>query len=383
MSSISHSTPDRQSRPNDVEQSPLDILIHALRDTPSVNTNSSSTPVHQISPEQLELLLQRFRQQQDTIDRLLGQQGRQSNYAKSPDYYNIAKYEDIICKGIKPAYDGSPDNLIPFLNRIDIRRQDESWYPSTIFIKDETSIDLTSHFAKISEQDITSATETRWNSPSIATDKITIDHPTYNARIFGKLLMASITDSFSITVINRIPQDLRNDGPLILWTICNHIHHNNIAFIETIKSKIHEATLTQFNDDVDNYIIFVKDNLRLITAAADNSTEHNDLITYLFTQLTKSNITLFKEAVQQWQIEYLEAKLPELTPMKLLKLVDDKAQVLRHAGQWQVVESPAVMALKLELEQQRSQSQSLVKNLVAHVGQMLQKQRYKPSNGGG
>jgi hypothetical protein len=33
--------------------------------------------------------------------------------------------------------------------------------------------------------------------------------------------------------------------------------------------------------------------------------------------------------------------------MKQLKLVDDKAQILRHAGQWQVVESPAVMALKL------------------------------------
>ncbi len=117
---MSHSTPDRQSRPNDVEQSPLDILIHALQDTPSVATNGSFTPVHQISPEQLEILLQHFRQQQDTIDKLLGQQSRQSNYAKPPDYYNIAKYEDIIWKGIKPAYDRSPDNLVPFLNCIDI-----------------------------------------------------------------------------------------------------------------------------------------------------------------------------------------------------------------------------------------------------------------------
>jgi hypothetical protein len=32
-----------------------------------------------------------------------------------PSYYNNAKYEDIVCKAIKPSYDGSKDNLIPFL----------------------------------------------------------------------------------------------------------------------------------------------------------------------------------------------------------------------------------------------------------------------------
>jgi hypothetical protein len=94
-------------------------------------------------------------------------------------------------------------------------------------------------------------------------------------------------------------------------------------------------------------------------------------------------ILIFKEAIQKWQIDYLEAKMPDLTPAKLLKLADDKAQILKHAGHWTTVEPPAVMALKLELEQQRLQSQTMVKNLVAHVGQLLQKQWHRPNNGGG
>jgi hypothetical protein len=33
---------------------------------------------------------------------------------------------------------------------------------------------------------------------------------------------------------------------------------------------------------------------------------------------------LFKEAVDTWHIAYLEAKLPNITPDKFLKMVDDK-----------------------------------------------------------
>jgi hypothetical protein len=381
MSATLDATPDRPPGPRGVEQSPLDLLLNAVHGTSTETTAVSNLPMNNISQEQVALLLQRLQEQQATIARLL-QNNTNTNKPKTADYYNIAKYEDIICKGIKPPYDGSSDQLIPFLNRLDIRRQDESWYPSTFISIGSDSFDLTRQFAKVSESDITAAAESRWTSPTIATDKITLDHPAYNARVFGRLLMASITDEFSLTVISRIPQDLRNDGPLLLWTICNHIHRNNIAFIETIKSKIREATLSTFGDDVEKYILYIKDNMRLITATATDSTEHNDLITYPFTQLTKSTITMFKEAVQKWQIDYLEAKMLDLTPTKLLKMADDKAQVLRHAGHWHTVDSPAVMALKLELEQERLHSQTLVKNLAAHVGQFIQKQRHKPTSGG-
>jgi hypothetical protein len=211
----------------------------------------------------------------------------------------------------------------------------------------------------------------RWLSPTVNLDKHTVDHPTYNTRVLGHLLLRSLTDDFSLAIINRIPQEFRNDGPLILlWTICNNIHRNNIAFIESIKSKIRDTKLSQFDDDVCKYIIHVKDNLRLITVADDLSRKHNDLLVHLFGQLSLSPIRPFREAMEELHVEYLEAKLHGLTPTKLLKQVDDKAQILKHAGQWKDTETPAVMALKLALEKQQSDSTLLVQHLVAHVGQL-------------
>ena len=54
----------------------------------------------------------------------------------------------------------------------------------------------------------------------------------------------------------------------------------------------------------------------------------------------------------------------------LLKLVDDKMQILKHADQWKEVENPDTMALKRELQQQKQESDKLVRNLVAHVSKL-------------
>jgi hypothetical protein len=328
--------------------------------TPDPTTGQPSINLNQ---DQLSDILQCFRQQQDAIQSMIDTTFNNATMPNStthrspatvilPEYYNNAKYEDLVCKPIKPLYDGSPEHLVPFLNRLDIRRQDEGWYPITFLTINDNTYDLTRHFAKLDESVMITEATVRWTSPTVDKDKHTVDHTTYNARVLARLLLHSITDDFSLTIINRAPQQLRNDGPLLLWTICNNIHRNNIAFVETIKSKIRTATLSQFGDDACKYILHIKDNLCLITVADDNSSEHNDLNVHIFQQLSSSPIPLFKEAMQQLHIEYLEAKLPGLTPTKLLKRADDKAQVLKHAGQWKDTESPAVMALKVALEQQ-------------------------------
>ncbi len=153
-------------------------------------------------------------------------------------YYNNAKYKDIICHPLKPQYDGSPDQFIPFLNKLDSHQQDEGWYPFTFVQTGTEKLDLTWHFAKITEELIKCQETQWWTSETVLTDKYDVNHSTYNARKLACLLLSSVTDDFSITIINRIPQDLCNDGPLILWTICNNIHQNNVALTETIKSKV-------------------------------------------------------------------------------------------------------------------------------------------------
>lgn len=75
--------------------------------------------------------------------------------------------------------------MIPFLTRLDIRRQNEGWASATFVIINNIKYDLTSNFASISETDITIIVETRWNSPNVQTEKHTVDHDTYNARLLG------------------------------------------------------------------------------------------------------------------------------------------------------------------------------------------------------
>ncbi len=85
----------------------------------------------QLTPEQFEHILSTCSQQQQTISSLTPSSNRLHNGNDSsthavtpstPSYYNNTKYEEIACKAMKPAYDGSEEELIPFLTRLDIRR---------------------------------------------------------------------------------------------------------------------------------------------------------------------------------------------------------------------------------------------------------------------
>jgi hypothetical protein len=128
------------------------------------------------------------------------------------DHYNNAKYEDIICRPITPTYDVAPDTLIPFLNRLDIRRQDETWKSITFITHDNNTYNLLRHFAKIPITTMISLAADRWKSPTLDINKYTFSH-TYNARCLTRLLLAPVSDDFQVTIIGRIDQDLCNDGP--------------------------------------------------------------------------------------------------------------------------------------------------------------------------
>ncbi len=88
--------------------------------------------------------------------------------------------------------------------------------------------------------------------------------------------------------------------------------------------------MSSYGDDVEKYIQQDRENIRLIDAAADDEPAHTDLITYIFEQLKLLQIIPFHDTIQRWHIDYLEAKLPDLTPTKLLKQADDKVQILKH-----------------------------------------------------
>jgi hypothetical protein len=204
-----------------------------------------------------------------------------STSASMPAYYNNAKYEEITCKPLKPLYDGSEDNLMPFLTHLDVRRQNEGWALATYISVDGKTIDLCLHFAQITADQAKAAATLRWNSPTVHTDKHTIGHETCNSRQLAIVLMGSISDALSLIILHRVPCELRNDGTYILWTNCNNVHRNNVALTEHVCEKITNATLQQFSNNVEDYIIFIKDNLCMLSSDTSNTTEHRGLITYI------------------------------------------------------------------------------------------------------
>jgi hypothetical protein len=88
-----------------------------------------------------------------------------------PDYLSNAKYEDIACRPIKPLYDCTEDNLVPFLNRLDIYYHDEGWGPITYINVNNMKHDLIEHFSKIDETVILWEANFWWSAATVEKDK--------------------------------------------------------------------------------------------------------------------------------------------------------------------------------------------------------------------
>jgi hypothetical protein len=112
-------------------------------------------------------------------------------------------------------------------------------------------------------------------------------------RLLAMVILNSITEDFTITLIHHVSPLLRNDGTYLLWVLCNHIQRNYYAFQEHIREQIATATLSTFDNDVPKYIIFIKNNLCMLSSNTDSTHTHNGLITYILRQLKLSSIPYF------------------------------------------------------------------------------------------
>jgi hypothetical protein len=210
---------------NDLPSTPIDklrdisshlgALLHHLQ-------NGQDSKGTTTLPADVRELIQCFWHQQTAINEMLNTPSPPTNTITPPstntlsEYFTNAKFEDIICRPIKPLYNGTADNLVPFLNRLDIRHQDKAWGSITYISIATIKYDLLKHFAKINESEITQEAKFRWTRTTVNKDKHQPQHLTFHSRILAKLLLCFLTDNFSMTIINRIPSDLRNDGPLFL-----------------------------------------------------------------------------------------------------------------------------------------------------------------------
>jgi hypothetical protein len=186
--------------------------------------------------------------------------------------------------------------------------------------------------------------------------------------------MNSLTNDFAALLHSRIDPAYSSDGPLLLHTMCTHIHRNHIAFVESVKGKIRLATLVEYKDDVPEFLRFLQDNLRLITSAGHDDEAHNDLIPHILLQLRNTKIPIFQQTILKWHRQYMENKL-KLTSNKLVTMADEECQILKHFHQWVETIDPSIVAMQALIQSTSGQSNDILKSLAANLSTFTQKGR--------
>jgi len=138
----------------DVQTSPLRLTTLELHDI-AMHIQSQRTTIASLTPTSKTT---------NTIPSTQSTDITTSRSSRPPDYYTNAKFEDIATRPLKPIYDGSPEQLVPFLNHLDIRRHDEGWYPITFITINQEKLDLLRDFTHIKEADIRQEATRRWDS---------------------------------------------------------------------------------------------------------------------------------------------------------------------------------------------------------------------------
>ncbi len=72
---------------------------------------------------------------------------------------------------------------------------------------------------------------------------------------------------------------------------------NHLSFIESIKNKIQLITLTEYENDMQAYLRFLGDTLRIISSIGAVDTAHNNRIPHIFMQLRTTTIPVFQQTI--------------------------------------------------------------------------------------
>jgi hypothetical protein len=119
-------------------------------------------------------------------------------------------------------------------------------------------LDIVRNISKLRLDTVLEQAKSLWDASNSITERHIHGMKIYNSRLLALFLMNSLTPDFATLLHSRIDLDYSTDGPLLLFTMCNHIHRNHLAFIKSIKNKIRLATLGEFKNNVKSFSIFFK-----------------------------------------------------------------------------------------------------------------------------
>jgi hypothetical protein len=120
------------------------------------------------------------------------------------DIWENAQIEQVMCAGLKPLYDGSPERLLPTLQLIHIRRQNEAWSPATYMLQQGKKVDLVLQFSAINKATVKAQAARLWDAPDSVTKRHLRGSATSNAHLFGTFLLNSLTPEFAAVGVKSV-----------------------------------------------------------------------------------------------------------------------------------------------------------------------------------
>jgi hypothetical protein len=131
------------------------------------------------------------------------------------------------------------------------------------------------------------------------------------------------------------------------------------------------SSMAHHGNDIEKYLIYIKNNLHMITSSSATKRNHSGLITYILCQLKQTAIAAFLCYIQDLHKEYQEGKLPKYIPLKLIQDVEDKIQVLKHTEVWDAASHPEAPAMALNSTMKMSNQ--LKEFLANHISDEIKK----------
>jgi hypothetical protein len=126
------------------------------------------------------------------------------------------------------------------------------WYTATFLTVEGKVIDLVKDFSRVTLESTKQQAIQLWSMPNANALRHTKGTQLYHSRLFALFLFNLLTTEFAALLHSRLDAEYSMDGPLLFIAMCNHIHCNHLAFIESIKHKIHLSTLQDMTTTCQN-----------------------------------------------------------------------------------------------------------------------------------
>jgi len=270
----------------------------------------------------------------------------QQSVPKEDNPFAVARAEFYISQGLTFKFDGTHENLAPWIKKFKTLRSNALWREATYLTHEGVTYDILSEFTKIKEACVKPQAQMRCTSENHL-KSLRPEHTTlFYARILGKVVTSSVTDDFNTVLQNYAGDELASDGPYLLWLLLTHFHTSTITYQEQLKTQIRQRTLTgDHQDDAESYLLWLRHQLDVLTTISPTGTAgHNDLMDPIFQQLLLTKSTRLRRIVEDWHLSY-HSEERAFTPQSLVADCDRKCKALRQSGQLYTTADADIMAL--------------------------------------